>query len=288
MVHIYEKVCKTEDNKYGIREITNENSILNGPCIITILAMPTFLKNINGSLRQVANLVNPDIDTNYDPDRRILGLGFGDYNEKYCRFSRNSPLEEELEEFLNKYFYPLFIENNEKIDVLQAMKNFRNVSFLTFCNGAETFKKIEYKLKDKMKEIGYTASDIETILSQVCLAAISGKYIKIHGTSALCFSFGDVNDIDYEGNKGIIDSINEMGQGYITYDSVIGYAVASDGEHSMKKHMSENTILSSKIATFLNTSLDNAIENKNNKIINPITYEKMNRAFSELDNAKTL
>lgn len=129
MVHIFEKTCKTENNEFGIREITDENPLKNGPCIITILALPIFLKNINGSLRQVANLVNPDIDYNYDPDRRILGLGFGDYIEQYDKFTGIFPKQEELDEFLNKYFLPLFSDNGKKIDVVQAMKNFRNITF---------------------------------------------------------------------------------------------------------------------------------------------------------------
>ena len=102
MVHIYEKICKIEKNPYGIIERQDEN-VFKSPCIITIIAGPIFLKNINGSLRQVANLVNPDIDNNYDENRRILGLGFGDYKEEYERFTRITPTEEELENFMQKY-----------------------------------------------------------------------------------------------------------------------------------------------------------------------------------------
>ena len=281
MVHIYEKVCKTPDNEYGIREITNENPFINGPCIITILAIPMFLKNINGSLRQVAELVNPDIDYNYDQDKRILGLGFGNFNEQYGRFSRMNPSQEELDDFLNKYMYPLFINNDTKLDVLLAMKNFRNLTFLTYCNGAKVFKQIEDKIKEKMQSIGYSDSDISMILSQVCLAAISGNTIKHTGTLALSILFGDINDGDYENNNEIIKSINEMQQGFVNYDSSIGYAVAKDGEHSFKRHMTEDIDLSSKISAFLNISVENAIENKYNDIINPITYEKIQAEFDK-------
>ena len=75
MVHIYEKICKTKENPFGIIKRQDEN-IFKRPCIITIIAGPIYLKNINGSLRQVANLVNPDIDNYYDENRRIIGLGF--------------------------------------------------------------------------------------------------------------------------------------------------------------------------------------------------------------------
>ena len=46
MVHIYEKICKTKENQYGIVERKEEN-IFKSPCIITIIAGPIFLKNIN-------------------------------------------------------------------------------------------------------------------------------------------------------------------------------------------------------------------------------------------------
>lgn len=282
MVHVYEKVCKTEQNEYGIREIFDENPLKKGPCIITILAIPMFLKDINGSLKIVAELVNPNIDHHYDLDRRILGLGFGDYKEQYGRFSKMKPSQDELEEFLTTYFYPLFIENNAKIDVLKAMKNFRNVTFLTYCNGAIVFKEIEEQLKLKMKEIGYNDSEIGMILSQVCLAAISGDVIKRTGTSALAVTFGDVKDIDYERDDETIESIKKLGQGFINYDSSLGFAVAKDGDHCFKRHMIGDPILSSRISSFLNTSLENALENRNNDIINPITYEKIQNAF---DNA---
>ena len=275
MVHIY------ENNQFGIVEISDENPIIKGPCIITILAMPMFLKNINSFLRQVAKLVNPEIDFNYDPDRRILGLGFGDYSEQDGKFSKMSPSQEELEEFLTMYFYPLFIENNSKINVLEAMKRFRNITFLTYCNGAKVFKAIEDRIKEKMKEVGYTDSEFGMIFSQVCLAAISGDVISRVGTSSLAISFGDVNDSEYERNERTIEEINNLGQGFINYDSSLGFAVANDEDHSIKRHMTGDSILSSKISAFLNTSIENALKNRNDEIINPITYEKIQKAFDE-------
>ncbi len=54
--------------------------------------------------------------------------------------------------------------------------------------------------------------------------------------------------------------------------------------------MTENPVLSSMISCFLNTSIDNALENRNQDIMNPISYEKMQNAFDSLNdsNHKTL
>ena len=45
--------------------------------------------------------------------------------------------------------------------------------------------------------------------------------------------------------------------------------------------MTENEILSEKIKIFLNTSLDNAIYNQAEEIIEPITYGKIESAFNQ-------
>lgn len=95
MIHVFEKVCKTDLNRYWIKEIVNENPLISGPCVITILPSAPHISHINGALRQVANLVNPDIDTNYDPDRRLLGLGYGQYLED-GRISDEAPTGEQL------------------------------------------------------------------------------------------------------------------------------------------------------------------------------------------------
>ena len=47
--------------------------------------------------------------------------------------------------------------------------------------------------------------------------------------------------------------------------------------------MTGDYILSPRISSFINTSLNNAIENQNNDIINPITYEKIDNEFRKLD-----
>lgn len=289
MINIFEKVCKTEETPYGIKKVDDDVDLFKkGPCIITILPCPRNVIDINGSLRQVANLVNPDIDTNYDPDRRILGIGYGDLVKGPIeRFTRLRPTDEEIDDFIDTFLFSLYTKNGSKLDVLDAMKNFRNITVVTYCDGSRRFEAIEDGLKRKLSFIGYTDADIRLILSQICLAAVSGDSLAQRGTSALTIAFGDVNDPDYESTSGkVIEGIEELGSGFINYDPIIGFAVSGDGEHGFKKHMTEDPILSEKIRLFLNASLDNAIENKTNIILNPITYEKIERALN--NNSKSM
>ena len=289
MINIFEKVCKTEETPYGIKKVDDDVDLFKkGPCIITILPCPRNVKDINGSLRQVANLVNPDIDTNYDPDRRILGIGYGDLIKSPIeRFTRLRPTDEEVDDFIDTYLFSLYTRNGSKLDVLDAMKNFRNITVVTYCDGSRRFDSIEQGLKRKLAFIGYTDADIRLILSQICMAAVSGDFLTQKGSSTLALAFGDVNDPDYDSSsEKVKEGINEAGSGFINYGDTLGYAVSGDGKHEFKKHMSEDPVLSEKIGLFLNVSLDNAIENKSNIILNPITYEKIEKALNNKSKSK--
>ena len=269
MIHVYEKVNKNEKYLYGIKEIINENPF-KSPCIITLIAIPDELKYINGALRTVANLVNPQIDTEYNINKRILGLGYG---------NRRMQTRDEAYEFIDKYFYPLITENNEKIDIIKAMKNLRNLTFFTYCNGARNFIAIEYALIKKMEEIGYQPDEIKIILSQICLVSVTGNLMQSTGTNVTCIAFGDIYDSKYEIDKKIIFNILKAlsfrKYTYVNYKSLLGFVTARSREGDLYRYMLDDPIIAPRIQTLLNSSLDNAIENNNSDNFNPITYKKI-------------
>lgn len=290
MINVFEKVCKTEKNEFGMEEVKDENPFGKGPCIITILPVPQFFSQINGFMRLVADIVNPDIDDNYDPDRRIFGLGFGTINRdmEVGVINYRPPVREDINEFLEKYFHPLFLKDGKPIDVFDAMKNFRNLTIVTYCDGAVRYKVIEGSLYNKLVSFGYTDADARMILSQICLAAVSGTVIRYKGSYATSICFGDAYDTDYFSNRGTQVGLEELGgSGYITFDSTLGYAIAGDGNHDLPTHMSSDTEVSRKIGILLNFSINNALENRNYQILNPLTYEKIENAFNE-DKGKSL
>lgn len=292
MVHLYEKVGRTIDNEYGIREVIEENPFEKGPCIITVLAVTFTLKDINGAIRQVAQLVNPEIDNNYNLDRRVFGLGFGEYDLEKEMFSGFCGGVDQLQAFVKKYFSPLFIKDNQRIECLEAMKNIRNINFVTYCNGTENFKIIEYLLKQEMIRVGYSNDEISLIMSQICLAAISGNVMRKSETSSLTVTFGDIKDryfragIPSSKRKKITDKADY--QGFINDGSSIAFTMLGNGNHSFKRHMTGDDILSPMISCFLNTSVDNALENRNSSYFNPITYEKIEQSFDAIDCKRTL
>lgn len=273
MVHIYEKKPITYDNEYGIEEITNQDVFKNGPCVIVILGQTWFLSSINGAMRLVTNLVNENIDDFYEPNKRVFGLGFGNlgigsFFGEYGEFSESSPTNEELEEFVNTYFLPLVSINNDRIDKMNAMKNIRNINFVTYCNGTKIFKKIEELLENKMKEFGYSNEEIKLILSQVCLVAISGSAIQ-EGTKATTLLFGDKNDHSFDTES----QLSELKNSLIETNGYFEFVVDGDGNHDFRKYMRDDLKLSSLIKTFLKKALENSGYNYNNDIFLPIVSE---------------
>lgn len=269
MIHIYEKVCKNEEYPYGIKEITDENPFKN-PCIITLIAIPDEVKYINGSLRMVANLVNPEIDTKYNINKRILGLGYENHR---------NPTIEEINEFIDKYFYPIITEDNKKMEPIKVMKNLRNLTFLTYCNGARNFISIENNLIKKMKYIGYQNKDIKLILSQICLVSVTGNLMQSTGTNTTCIAFGDIYDQkyepDYKRGLNILNSLFQKEYVYVNYQSLLGLVTKITSEGDLYRYMLNDPIITSRIKTLLNMSLDNAIENVDIENFNPLTYKKI-------------
>ena len=281
MVHLYEKVCKDNNNPYGIKEIIDENPLINGPCVITMIAIPDKLKYINGCMRLVANLINPDIDTNYDPNRRILGIGYGD---------KRNPSVEELNEFVIKYFYPLINEN----DTIQTLKNFRNLTFLTYCNGSKNYIKIERKIVERLKELNYREKDINLILSQICLAQITGNYLQEETTKTTAMLFGDKYDTkfapDQISRREITQRLKYLKTNYgiIKYDDMISFVSEIKKDNDLYRYLRDDTIMSNNIREFLCTSLENAIDNKYYDLFVPITYRLIEDSMNNLNNREKM
>lgn len=248
MIHLFEKKPKTIDNKYGIEEVSDKDVFKKGPCIIVILAKTWFLSSINGAMKLVANLVNPDIDENYNPDKRIFGIASGEmepilYSDDMC-FSEDEPKHDHMSDFVDTYLVPLVSNNGKKIDVDEAMRNMRNINFITYCNGSMIYGVIEIVLAIKMRILCYTEEEIKLILSQMCLAAVSGD-IEFNNTRATTLLFTDKNDSIDEGLK---ESMQKC-------DGYYRFIVDGDGKHDFTKYLQDDPKLSSAIKGYLNRAL---------------------------------
>ena len=252
---LYEKVPISDNSIYGIQEVKRDSIFKEGPCVIIMLSSTWFLSNINAAMRYVTNIVNEDIDNHYDPNKRVFGVAYGNYSEEYQGFTELVPTDEEIADFTSKYFFPLIEKNDNRISLVKALRNLRNINFITYCNGDKYFKKIESSLKMKMNELGYGEEEQSLLLSQISVASISGQEIPTKGTKATSLIFSDENDIYYVKPSEKIISCNNIHE----------INVSGDGDHGLKKYMVNDSIISNSINTFLTRVLDNSIFNYNNK-----------------------
>ena len=273
MAVLYEKKPIEFMNEYGIEEITDENVFMKGPSVIVILAMTWFLSNVNGAMRLVADLANSNIDNTYNPNKRIFGIGFGNYAEEYEGFTTLTPEEDELEKFVAKYFLPLIISNGKRIELVDAMKNVRNINVITYCDGAKYYKAMENIFEKKMQELSYSSEEIKMVLSQICLAAVSGNSLKNEQAKATTMTFGDINDkyFDLPFKKSECTKNYEL----IGFENQFAFIVNGNGEHDFTRYMKTDEIISKAIQSFINDALDSSI---------PLNIDSINNHILENNN----
>lgn len=279
MAVLYEKKPIELINEFGIEEITDENIFKKGPSVIVILAMTWFLSNVNGAMRLVANLVNPDIDNTYNPNKRIFGLGFGNYTEEYEGFTAFTPEDDELEKFVAKYFLPLVTSNGMRIELLDAMKNVRNINVITYCAATQYFKTIENIFERKMQELAYPKEEIKMILSQICLASVSGNALKHEQAKATTMVFGDINDKYFELPFKSIEGIENYA--LIDYQNQFYFIFNGNGGHDFTEYMQKDKLISEAIKLFINDALDSSICNCNHDACIPLDIDSISRDILE-------
>ena len=101
-------------------------------------------------------------------------------NEVYYQGELTGQLNEDtlnphyVEELFNRAFLSRICdENGKKLSVEEACKRVRNITICAHCHGAYTFLKIEEKMQQKMKELGYSNEERAQIQSQMLCIAFS-------------------------------------------------------------------------------------------------------------------
>lgn len=284
MIHVCEKVPKTKDCPYGIRKI-EETNIFEKPCVVTLIAVPNHLKEINGSLRCVANMVNPNIDDEVNTNRRIFGLGYGMFDGKSSSFSGRIPYPDEIDEFVETYMKNMFVEEEKKINVYEAMKRMRNITFLTYCNADTNILRIQNSMREFLEKYGYSNDEIDLIFCQMCVVTISSRNLTKIDNKTVLFNFADVSDTIAVDSQEMRSKLrNGISWGYdgvkfANFGTFISCVTYGNDDHALYRYTDQNDKLGKLISTVLNTSLDNALLNCNSDTLNPITYEKIGNAL---------
>ncbi len=289
MYRIYEKVPKSQENEYGMKLLDEEtNPFKEGPCLLSMIALAIWEKDINGAMNYGMEALR--LQTNHNENAgiglnnfngKILSLSYGEPSAettvKGKKFQSNIARKDNLDkEFSEKYLFPLIEENGNKIDVLQAMKNIRNINLLTYCGATQSALKFEQYLANRMVELDYSEDDIAHILSQMCIIGyatdvkLNAQYREKRNIQSTCLSFGDVNDGDVGTPKGIQNSAKQRGT--IFYDEGY-YFHYGNGEHGLKNYLIQNDALSLGISSVLTKALSNSIRNQSSSTFEPLSQE---------------
>lgn len=284
MYRLYEKVPKSAENTYGIKMIEDQvNPFLNFPCLLCVIPNAIHIKNLNGAMNRAMNLLQiSNGDAKYDLDIseapcRLMSLAFGDLREN-GRFEKQNEKKENTIEFVEKYLYPLIQKDNSRIDPIQAMRNMRNINFMSYCNGVNVIEDIEEILRNRMVELGYANEQINNILAQMCVCAISTD--KLYGKEAATYiSVRDINDKELanysEGAKAQVRQDGGVGIYQINANEAM-YLVDGNGQHSLDKYVQDDTSLSIGISSVLNKAIRNSLLNSQNQSeFKPITTDEL-------------
>ncbi len=301
MYKLYEKVPKSRENIYGIEMIHDEvNPFLQMPCLLCIIPNAIHIKNLNGAMNRALNLLQvSNSDGKYDLDIsefscKVMSLAFGELTENGCTFKNANDRKENTVEFTRKYLYPLIQKDNSRIDTIQAMRNMRNINFMSYCNGVNVIKDIEEILRNRMIELGYTIEDISSIVAQMGVCAISTD--KLYGNeTATYISVRDINDKELanysERAKEQVRQDGGIGI-YQINDNEVMYLVDGNGQHSLDKYAQEDISLSVCIASVLNKAVRNSmINSQNQSVFKPITtgelLEDVTNVFKDVKKGRT-
>ena len=170
-------------------------------------------------------------------------------------------------ELAETYFLPLLQEAGKKIEVQEAKNKLRNINILTYCDGTKTYIEAEKRLKERMKQLGYSNEEQEDILSQISVIAIA----TIQDTSkikASCTTFIDVNDTEISSpmtvilKKDLEKDKKKISQKAISKNASICY-FDGPGHHSLKEYLKDTSLAKVPICTVVASSLNNSIYNQN-------------------------
>lgn len=298
MYKLYEKVPKSDEYEFGLKLLEqSENPFKDGPCLVSMIAIAMWEKDINGALNQGMEALRLRTSHNEnsgigleDFQGKILSIAYGEPSEKAGikgkKMSNGISRKENLDdEFTQKYLFPLIEDDGKKIDVLQAMKNMRNVNLMTYCGATASALRMEECLKNRMNELGYSEQEISQIQSQMCIIGYATdikmrkEFVDKKKVESTCISVGDVNDPDVSASQSIREKAKTKGPIY--YDEGY-YFHYGNGEHSLKGYILQDTSLSATISSILTKAVSNSIENAKSTEFRPITKELLTADIKEI------
>ena len=274
MYILYKKVPKNERNLRGIEQVKeDENPFMDGPCLLCVSAQydNSLAKKSNfGIVKEAMKMMRMRVRNIYNAGFDLDGfpVTFLAIEKDSNGTDRNARSFQLVNQFINKYIAPLISENDQKIDVTQAMKKMRNVNIMTYCDGTLFTQELEDTLLEKMELIGYSSDEAKQIQSQMAILPIAT--MRLYGDNkSTIFSFKDINDgeIRFSGDditpevQRIIEEAPNKEVLFRRKERDYRFCYSGDGAHRLKKYTTDGIALPACVGAAFGYVLENAIEN---------------------------
>lgn len=255
MLEIYRKIEKTKDNLFG-NELVRNLAGSDKPFLFCISAQDNYDSSCYGIIKMGARAAR--VNTT---DERAAGFKIEEVGVDFLGYKYKGHDYFKIDEMVNNVLYPYLISKGKSIENLKRQA--RKMNFFTYCDGTETYKAIEKKIENLLKEEGIKEEDIKDILSQITLLAVE----TLKDTNDLkCNSivFLDVNDREFSKKtdkyKNLLGEKDVMFKG--TGPNSYIYIYKGDGDHSLKYYLSDECIAKPVICAVCSKVLERAIENE--------------------------
>lgn len=285
MITIYKKEEKNIDNPSGITKVSDITT-LNKPFLLCLSAQNNHDNSIYGIMREGASIARVFTTNEVASRYKINDFPVDFLGLRYQKDNRNRT---NYEEIVEDFIYPYLVNNTNNVE--DIIKRARNINFMTYCDGTETYSNIENKLISKLLSKGINGDNIKKIISQISLVAI-GTMINISDIMATSVAFIDVNDSEISTNmtenykkyiqdrKGIF---GKLGKNII-------YVYNGNGTHDLKEYLKNDNIVKPAIGGVITYFLENKEVLSNNDIIERLSKytdetKTPSMLLNELDNS---
>lgn len=269
MINIYKKCEKSLDNPSGYLELEN---IDDKPFLLCISAQNNNDKSIYGITRFGAESARVYTSKEDGAKYKVDSL---DFNFLGVRFKSDSMYDSSSDELVDKFVIPYLYNNGN--DYLNVIKKAKNMNFLTYCDGTETYAQLENLLKKILSE-NFSSDQVNRIISHISLCAI-GTMIDTTLCDAKCVSFIDVNDSEIcsskqdEMKKIITNKQNDF---LIKQEKENNYIFSFNGNgiHSLNEYLNDSNVVKPYLCSYITDNISNSINNYCgiNEIVNVINF----------------
>jgi len=275
MLSIYKKVEKKEDNLYGAISI-NSIEELKKPFLLCLSAQDNNNKSVFGIIKEGARAARV-----YTTDEIGAGFKIDEFPVDFLgvKFTGDEIYKNNYEEIVDTFLYPFLIGDGTRT-IEEIKKQARKINLMTYCDGTQTYKNIELRLIDKLKNNNISDENIKEIIRQISVVAI-GTMVNTSDLLATIVTFVDVNDTEISTEQTVLykNMLAERQQrslfGVVRNSNNILYVYDGTGKHSLKEYFEDRTIVKPAVCSVVSRIIENAILNTNQNELISLSLEEL-------------